>query len=141
MVQLRRTPTPLLAEAPVLDERQRAVLASTASLLQVVGAPGSGKSTLAVELVVDRVRRGLVEADRALLLTSSRVAAAGLRDRITSRLGGTTTTPLARTHQSLGFGVLRSEAALVGDPNVSIHEAKVFVCRVERPGRGPAEEA
>ncbi|WP_313715507.1 ATP-dependent helicase [Arsenicicoccus bolidensis] len=117
MVQLRRTPTPLLAEAPVLDERQRAVLASTASLLQVVGAPGSGKSTLAVELVVDRVRRGLVEADRALLLTSSRVAAAGLRDRITSRLGGTTTTPLARTHQSLGFGVLRSEAALVGDPS------------------------
>ncbi|MTB73356.1 AAA family ATPase [Arsenicicoccus sp. MKL-02] len=116
MVQLRRTPTPALVGSPVLDEQQRAVLASTSPLVQVVGGPGSGKSTLAVELVVDRVRRGLVEADRALLLTSSRVAAAGLRDRITGRLGGTTTTPLARTHQSLGFGLLRSEAALVGDP-------------------------
>ena len=39
-----------------------------------------------------------------------------LRDAVTSRLGGTTTTPLARTHQSLGFGVLREAAALAGDP-------------------------
>ncbi len=35
---------------------------------------------------------------------------------MTARLGGTTTTPLARTHQSFGFGVLREAAALVGDP-------------------------
>ncbi|AKT51395.1 ATP-dependent helicase [Arsenicicoccus sp. oral taxon 190] len=106
----------LLDEAPALDEQQRAALDSTAALVQVVGPPGSGRSTLAVELVVDRVRRGLVAPDRALLLTSSRVAAARLRDRVTARLGVTTTTPLARTVQSLGFGLLRSEAALAGDP-------------------------
>ena len=41
---------------------------------------------------------------------------ARLRDAVTARLGGTTTTPLARTHQSLGFGILREAAALVGDP-------------------------
>jgi formate dehydrogenase major subunit len=28
--------------------------------------------------------------------------------------------------------VVNDLAALVGDPNVTIHEAKVFVCRVER---------
>ncbi|WP_409483607.1 ATP-dependent helicase [Arsenicicoccus dermatophilus] len=116
MVLLTRAPAPVAAEPPVLDDGQRAVLAATAPLVQVVGAPGSGKSTLAVELVVDRVRRGLVEPDRALLLTSSRVAAAALRDQVTARLGATTTTPLARTHQSLGFGLLRAEAALAGDP-------------------------
>ena len=28
--------------------------------------------------------------------------------------------------------VVNDLSALVGDPNVTIHEAKVFVCRVER---------
>ncbi len=32
--------------------------------------------------------------------------------------------------------VVNDLSALVGDPNVTIHEAKVFVCRVERVGRG-----
>jgi formate dehydrogenase major subunit len=31
--------------------------------------------------------------------------------------------------------VVNDLASLVGDPNVTIHEAKVFVCRVERAGR------
>ena len=72
--------------------------------------------TVAVEVVVQRVERGEATADACLLLAPTRLAAARLRDAVTARLGGTTTTPLARTHQSLGFGILREAAALVGDP-------------------------
>ena len=58
-----------------------------------------------------------IAPDQCLVLTASRTAAADLRERITARIGGTTTEPLARTHQALGFGILRQAAALRGDPN------------------------
>lgn len=115
MVILRRAPA--LAPAQVrLDERQQAALDSTARVLRVLGGPGTGKSTLAVELVVDAVRRQGLRADACLVLTSSRSAAAGLRQQVTARLGGTSTESLARTWQAFGFGVLRVETALRGDP-------------------------
>ena len=84
-------------------------------MLRVLGAPGTGKTSTAIEVVVDRVHRDGVKADQCLVLTASRTAAADLRERITSRIGGTTTEPLARTHQALGFGILRQAAALRGD--------------------------
>ncbi len=99
-----------------LDEGQRAALDSDARVLRVLGGPGSGKSTLAVELVVDAVQRQGLRADSCLVLTSSRSAAAELRQQVTGRLGGTSTESLARTWQAFGFGVLRAEAALRGDP-------------------------
>ena len=114
MVILRRAPA-LAAGVVQLDPTQQAALGSAARLLRVLGAPGSGKSTLAVELVADAVRRG-ARADQCLLLTASRTAAADLRERVTARIGGTTTQPLARTWQAFGFGILRAEAALRGDP-------------------------
>lgn len=115
MVILRRAPA--LAPAQVrLDERQQAALESSARVLRVLGGPGTGKSTLAVELVVDAVRRQGLRADSCLVLTSSRSAAAQLRQQVTARLGGTSTESLARTWQAFGFGVLRVEAALRGDP-------------------------
>ena len=83
-------------------------------VLRVLGGPGTGLSTLAVE-VVEPAGRGGRGAEQCLLLAPTRLAAARLRDAVTARLGGTTTTPLARTHQSLGFGILREAAALVGD--------------------------
>ena len=115
MVILRRAP----ALAPVRvrpDERQQAALDSSARVLRVLGGPGTGKSTVAVELVVDAVRRHRLRADSCLVLTSSRSAAATLRQQVTARLGGTSTESLARTWQAFGFGVLRAEAALRGDP-------------------------
>ncbi|WP_076262540.1 ATP-dependent helicase [Intrasporangium flavum] len=115
MVILRRAPVPVARQVR-LDASQQAALDSDARVLRVLGAPGTGKTTLAVELVADAVRRG-VRADHCLLLTSSRAAAAGLRQRVTARLAGTTTEPLARTWQAFGFGVLRAEAALRGDPS------------------------
>jgi superfamily I DNA/RNA helicase/RecB family exonuclease len=122
VLTLRRAPG-LVTRAPSLDEAQAAVVAhrATAShggsgVLRVLGAPGTGKTSTAIEIVVDRVRRDGITPDQCLVLTASRTAAADLRERITSRIGGTTTEPLARTHQALGFGILRQAAALRGDP-------------------------
>jgi superfamily I DNA/RNA helicase/RecB family exonuclease len=86
-------------------------------VLRVLGAPGTGKTFTAIEVVVDRVHRDRAAPDECLVLTASRTAAADLRERITARIGGTSTEPLARTHQALGFGILRQAAALRGDPS------------------------
>jgi superfamily I DNA/RNA helicase/RecB family exonuclease len=108
---------PSAAAAPVvLDESQRAVVEHRGPELRVLGAPGTGRSTVAVEVVAHRVLADGLRADQCLLLAPTRVAAARLRDALTTRLGGTTTSPLARTHQSLGFGILRECAALAGEP-------------------------
>lgn len=114
MVQMRRAPD-VASSPPQLDDLQQAVRDSTERALVVLGAPGTGKSTVAVEAVVAEVRRGTAP-DQCLLLAPTRLAAAALRDRVTARLQGTSTEPLARTHQALGFGILRQQAALVGDP-------------------------
>ncbi len=125
MLTLRRAPS-LVTRAPSLDEAQAAVVSYRSSVrqphgpvagsvLRVLGAPGTGKTSTAIEVVVDRVRRDGVAPEQCLVLTASRTAAAELRERITARIGGTTTEPLARTHQALGFGILRQAAALRGD--------------------------
>jgi superfamily I DNA/RNA helicase/RecB family exonuclease len=114
VVTLRRAPA-LVVDAPRLDDEQQSVLETRAPLVRVLGAPGTGKTTTAVELVVDRVLVGGLTPDECLLLTSTRVAAARLRERVTARLARTSTEPLARTHQAFGFGILRREAALRGD--------------------------
>lgn len=114
MLVLRRPATAAVA-APALDASQRAAVGATAAVVRVLGGPGTGKSTVAVERVVRAVDEG-APADACLLLAPTRLAAARLRDAVTARLGGTTTTPLARTHQSFGFGLLREDAALAGEP-------------------------
>lgn len=114
MVSLWRS-APARSRPVVLDDAQRAAVEARVPLLRVLGAPGTGKTTVAVEIAVDRARAGS-PLDRTLLLTSSRVAAAALRDAVTARVAGTSTQPLARTHQAFGFSILRREAALAGDP-------------------------
>jgi len=134
VLTLRRAPS-LSAQVPVRDDAQAAAVAhrpaphhtvdhrasahraAAGSVLRVLGAPGTGKTFTAIEIVVDRVCRDGVAPDQCLVLTASRTAAADLRDRITTRIGGTTTEPLARTHQALGFGILRQGAALRGGPS------------------------
>ena len=114
VLELRRGPD-LSVRPPVLDEVQQAVRDSVERAAVVVGAPGTGKSTLAVECVLAAVERG-TRPDHCLLLAPTRLAAAELRDHVTARLQGTSTQPLARTHQALGFGILRQAAALEGEP-------------------------
>lgn len=85
------------------------------SALLVLGAPGTGKSVLAVEAVAGAVAAGST-ADRCLVLAPTRTLAATLRDRVATRLRGTSTEPVARTLQAFAWGILRQEAALRGDP-------------------------
>jgi len=130
MLTLRRAPA-LEVEAPRLDAEQQAVLAAREPVVRVLGAPGTGKSLLAVELVVDRVTRAGLAPDQCLVLAPTRTAAATLRERVTARLGGTSTEPLARTHQAFGYAVLRREAALAGGPAprlLSGPEQDVILC-------------
>ncbi len=92
------------------------VLGYRGRFARVLGAPGTGKTSLAVDLMVDRIRSDGFRPEQCVLLTGDRLAAAHLRQRVSAGLGGTTTEPLARTLQSLAFGILRREAALRGDP-------------------------
>jgi superfamily I DNA/RNA helicase/RecB family exonuclease len=115
VLTLRRAVTDQ-TEVPVLDPVQQSVVDWRGSgVLRVLGGPGTGKSTVAVELVAAQVAEGVCP-DQCLLLASSRRSAARLRDRVTARVGGTSTEPLARTFPSFGFGVLRAAAALSGEP-------------------------
>ncbi len=103
-------------EPPALDVVQAAAVAHRGPVLRVLGGPGTGKTTTAVEIAVARVAAREATPDQILLLTSTRLAAGRLRERVTARLDGTSTEALARTHQAFGFGILRQAAALRGDP-------------------------
>ncbi|WP_233245607.1 ATP-dependent DNA helicase [Homoserinimonas hongtaonis] len=103
--------------ALVLDASQRAVLdlAPTASG-SVIGAPGSGKTTTLVELVADRVNRLGWQPHEVVALTTGRITATRLRDRLAIRVGRPTTGPLARTVNSLAFEVVGYSARLHDRP-------------------------
>ena len=58
--------------------------------LLVLAGPGTGKTTTLVEAIVDRIEHRGVDPDRVLALTFRRKAAEQLRDRVTARLGRTT---------------------------------------------------
>ena len=133
MLTLRRAPG-LVAEAPDLDDVQQAAVAHRGGVLRVLGAPGTGKTTTAIEAVVDRVHRDGASPDRVLALSASRLAAADLRERITARLGGTSTEPLARTHQALRVRHPASGGRPAGRPDAAAAQRA-------RAGRHPARAA
>ncbi|MGQ0719124.1 MAG: ATP-dependent helicase [Pseudonocardiales bacterium] len=95
----------------------RQVLEHGGGPLRVLGGPGTGKTTLVAHTVADRVLQRGVDPERVLVLTSSRRAAADLRERIVEQLAarGVTPTvrePLVRTVHSYAFAVLRLQASL-----------------------------
>jgi superfamily I DNA/RNA helicase/RecB family exonuclease len=94
----------------------RRVLEHGGGPLRVLGGPGTGKTTLVAHTVADRVLSG-VDPERVLVLTSSRRAAADLRERIVERLAAhdvtpTVREPLVRTVHSYAFALLRLQASL-----------------------------
>jgi superfamily I DNA/RNA helicase/RecB family exonuclease len=101
---------PPAAAAPALDERQRAVVEHAAGPLLVLAGPGTGKTTTMVEAIVDRVERRDTDPSSILALTFSRKAAEQLRDRVSARLGQTTTGSLAATFHSFAYGLVRRYA-------------------------------
>ena len=115
-VQLRPPSSGAAGTVPVLDEDQVAAVAARADLVRVLGGPGTGKTTVAVASVLDRIAKGECAPEEVLLVSATRLGAASARDAVTAGLSGATTEPLARTMQSLGFAVLRQQAALLGQP-------------------------
>ena len=75
---------------PALDETQQRVVDHKGGPLLVLAGPGTGKTTTIVAAVADRIERRGTAPSRILVLTFSRKAAGELRDRITARLGRTT---------------------------------------------------
>src|SRR5207237_2630631 len=94
-------------EAPPLDDAQRAVVEHPGGPLLVLAGPGTGKTTTLVEAVVDRVDRRGADPEPVLALTFSRKAAEQLRDRVTARLGRTTSSPMCATFHSFAYGRVR----------------------------------
>lgn len=104
-----RAPTPP-GPAPVLDEHQRAVVDHPGGPLLVLAGPGTGKTTTLVEAIVDRIDGRGAHPDQVLALTFSRKAADQLRDRVSARLGRTTSAQMSSTFHSFAYALVRRYA-------------------------------
>jgi superfamily I DNA/RNA helicase/RecB family exonuclease len=100
-----RHPGPV--RAPDLDESQQAVVDHPGGPLLVLAGPGTGKTTTLVEAIVDRIEQRGASPDSVLALTFSRKAAEQLRDRVTARLGRTTSSSMCSTFHSFAYGLIR----------------------------------
>lgn len=96
-----------LVEGPPLDASQQAVVDHPGGPLLVLAGPGTGKTTTLVEATVDRIENRGASPESVLALTFSRKAAEQLRDRVTARLGRTTSTALCSTFHSFAYGLIR----------------------------------
>ncbi|MEF2975698.1 ATP-dependent DNA helicase [Subtercola sp. YIM 133946] len=100
-----------------LDPSQQAVVDLADDVtVAVIGAPGSGKTRTLVELVADRIMVRGYRPSEVVVLTSTRLAATRLRDRLALRIGVPTNGPLARTVNSLAFQIVQTEAVAAGAP-------------------------
>ncbi len=97
-----------VAEPPTLDEHQQAVVDHPGGPLLVLAGPGTGKTTTLVEAIAELIERRDVHPDRVLALTFSRKAAEQLRDRVTARVGRTTSTATCSTFHSFAYSLIRA---------------------------------
>ena len=133
---VRRAPIPDPPAPPVLDETQQQVVDHKGGPLLVLAGPGTGKTTTIVAAVADRIERRGVDPGRILVLTFSRKAAGELRDRITARLGRTTSAPLALTFHSYAYALVRREFVLAGDQPPRLLSAPEQLLEIRRLLRG-----
>src|SRR5262245_3017440 len=124
------------APAPRLDEAQQRVVDHKGGPLLVLAGPGTGKTTTIVAAVAERVERRGIDPGRILVLTFSRKAAGELRDRITARLGKTTSEPLALTFHSYAYALVRREFVLAGDQPPRLLSAPEQLLEIRRMLRG-----
>ena len=90
-----------------LDPAQQRVVDHPGGPLLVIAGPGTGKTTTLVETAVNRIASRGIGADRVLVLTFSRRAAADLRIRIAARLGRSATSPRAMTFHAFCYAMIR----------------------------------
>jgi superfamily I DNA/RNA helicase/RecB family exonuclease len=121
---------------PVLDEAQQRVVDHKGGPLLVLAGPGTGKTTTIVSAVAERIERRGIDPGRILVLTFSRKAAGELRDRITARLGRTTSEPLALTFHSYAYALARREFVLAGDQPPRLLSAPEQLLEIRRLLRG-----
>jgi superfamily I DNA/RNA helicase/RecB family exonuclease len=122
--------------APVLDEAQQRVVDHKGGPLLVLAGPGTGKTTTIVSAVAERIERRGIDPGRILVLTFSRKAAGELRDRITARLGRTTSEPLALTFHSYAYALVRREVVLAGEQPPRLLSAPEQLLEIRRMLRG-----
>src|SRR6516225_3657594 len=122
--------------APRLDEAQQRVVDHKGGPLLVLAGPGTGKTATIVAAVAERIERRGIDPGRILVLTFSRKAAGELRERITSRLGRTTSEPLALTFHSYAYGLVRREFVLAGDQPPRLLSAPEQLLEIRRLLRG-----
>jgi superfamily I DNA/RNA helicase/RecB family exonuclease len=135
--RLVRRELALAPPAPLaLDEAQQRVVDHKGGPLLVLAGPGTGKTTTIVAAVADRIERRGVDPGRILVLTFSRKAAGELRDRITARLGRTTSEPLALTFHSYAYALVRREFVLAGDQPPRLLSAPEQLLEIRRMLRG-----
>jgi superfamily I DNA/RNA helicase/RecB family exonuclease len=133
---VRRAPAPDPPAPPVLDEAQQRVVDHKGGPLLVLAGPGTGKTTTIVAAVAERIERRGIDPGRILVLTFSRKAAGELRDRITARLGRTTSAPLALTFHSYAYALVRREFVLAGDQPPRLLSAPEQLLEIRRLLRG-----
>ena len=75
-----------IEKSPLTDEQAKAVVCFD-NRVQVIAAAGSGKTSVMVARAAYAIKRGLVPADRILLLAFNTNAAQELQERIAARLG------------------------------------------------------
>ncbi|WP_078900527.1 ATP-dependent DNA helicase [Streptomyces sp. SBT349] len=132
------------ARAVAVDASQRRVVDHEGGPLLVLAGPGTGKTTTLVEAVGRRVDAG-TDAERVLVLTFSRKAAAELRDRLTARLGGAS--PQATTFHSFAYAFVRAQQdrelfaeplRLLSGPEQDLYLRELLAGHreLERAGRG-----
>src|SRR5499427_1417885 len=124
------------AAAPRLDEAQQRVVDHKGGPLLVLAGPGTGKTATIVAAVAERIERRGIDPGRILVLTFSRKAAGELRERITSRLGRTTSEPLALTFHSYAYALVRREFVLAGDQPPRLLSAPEQLLEIRRMLRG-----
>ncbi len=133
---VRRAPAAGPPAPPVLDEAQQRVVDHKGGPLLVLAGPGTGKTTTIVAAVAERIERRGIDPSRILVLTFSRKAAGELRDRITARLGRTTSAPLALTFHSYAYALVRREFVLAGDQPPRLLSAPEQLLEIRRLLRG-----
>ena len=101
-------PEPATAAPVALDPEQQRVVDHEGGPLLVLAGPGTGKTTTLVEAIADRIERRGVDPSQILALTFSRKAAESLRDRVTARVGRTTSTTMCSTFHSFAYGLVRA---------------------------------